>query len=431
LNEVNVRLIELDARLQSDFPDYAEIAVPQPLVLSDAQALLGPDEALFVYVVGPDETYLWVVRRDQSNFHRVGVSAAALEVAVRRLRASLDLRRLPKMPAFDLDLALSLYHQIFAPAEPLLEGVRHVMVVPDGALMSLPLGVLVTDGPVGAFKDLSGRSQVPWLARKYAMSVLPSVSSLRALRRFARAAPGRKPFVGFGDPLFDRGGGEERAPTSVALFTRGPVADVALLRRASRLPNTAKELRLLASALGAREGNIYLRERATEARVRTMDLSPFRVIAFSTHGLVAGDLEGFAEPGLLLTPPTRGTEADDGVLTASEIARDLKLNADLVILSACNTAAPDGTPRAEGFSGLTKAFLYAGSRALLVSHWIVESESAARLTTQMIAEAGDDPSIGYAEALRRSMLALMDEPKFAHPLFWAPFVLVGEGGIAN
>ena len=107
--------------------------------------------------------------------------------------------------------------------------------------------------------------------------------------------------------------------------------------------------------------------RATETVVKSADLSGTRVLAFATHGLVAGELKGSAEPALVLTPPEKGTELDDGLLTASEVAQ-LRLNADLVILFACDTASPDGTPGAEGLSGFAKAFFYAGSRALLVSH---------------------------------------------------------------
>ena len=104
-----------------------------------------------------------------------------------------------------------------------------------------------------------------------------------------------------------------------------------------------------------------------------------------------------------------------------------------MILSACNTAAGDA-PGAEGLSGLAKAFFYAGARSLLVSHWSVPSISTVKLTTPMLAEAAQHPEIGRAEALRRSMLALLDDtenPHFAHPLFWAPFVVVGEGGAST
>jgi CHAT domain-containing protein len=128
------------------------------------------------------------------------------------------------------------------------------------------------------------------------------------------------------------------------------------------------------------------------------------------------------------TPPTKGTDKDDGYLTASEVAQ-LNLNADWVILSACNTAAPDGTPGAEGLTGLAKAFFYAGARSLLVSHWSVESDAAKALTTKMFTLA-KDKTIGKAEALKRSMLAYMNtpgKPHLAHPMFWAPFCIVGEG----
>jgi CHAT domain-containing protein len=186
----------------------------------------------------------------------------------------------------------------------------------------------------------------------------------------------------------------------------------------------------LAKAQGADDSAVYLQERATETQVRSMDLSSYRILAFATHGLVAGDLEGVAEPALVLTPPDEGSEADDGLLTASEIAT-LDLDADWVILSACNTAAADGKPGAEGLSGLAKAFFYAGARALLVSHWSVNSEAAVAITTGMLGQMAEEPDIGRAEALRRSMLAMLEtegKDHFAHPMFWAPFVVVGEGG---
>ena len=186
----------------------------------------------------------------------------------------------------------------------------------------------------------------------------------------------------------------------------------------------------MAKSLGADNSAVYLQERASEARVRSMDLSDYRVLAFATHGLVSGELEGVAEPALVFTPPKTGSEDDDGLLTASEIAT-LDLDAGLVILSACNTAAADGTPGAEGLSGLAKAFFYAGTRALLVSHWAVGSDAAVAITTGMLGEMTAAPEIGRAEALRRSMLAMMEtegNEYFAHPMFWAPFVVVGEGG---
>ena len=438
LADLDRRLGDLDARLAKEFPDYAELASPRPAPLAETQALLAADEALLAYLVTSKKTFLWVLRGEAAQMHRLDIGAKALAAAVAKLRRGLDptarSRGLnTKAPrrgqSFERSTAFELYRRIFAPAEPLLGGIRHLLVVPDGALQSLPLGVLITEEPQGEFEDFSGYRQVPWLARKYAMTTLPSVSSLGALRRFAKAARARKAFLGIGDPLLEGHPQEGRGVEIAALFTARGGADVREVRALPALPETADELKALAKALGAGDDSVLLRENATEGRVRTTDLSDYRVLAFATHGLVAGDLEGLAEPALVLTPPATATADDDGLLTASEVAM-LKLDADWVILSACNTAAADGTPGADGLSGLAKAFFYAGSRALLVSHWPVVSEAAVKLTTAMLKFAADHPEVGRAEALRYSMLALLADdakPRFAHPMFWAPFVVVGEG----
>jgi CHAT domain-containing protein len=193
------------------------------------------------------------------------------------------------------------------------------------------------------------------------------------------------------------------------------------------LPETADELKAISETLKAKKGSLYLGEAATEQQVKSMDLMPYRVIAFATHGLLSGEFKGLAEPSLVLTPPKVPSDIDDGLLTASEVA-SLKLNADLVILSACNTAGSDGKLGAEGFSGLAKAFIYAGSRTLLVSHWAVDSIATVLLTTNFLEEV--EKGSGRAEALRRSMLAMIDHPTDAalrHPAMWGPFILVGEG----
>ena len=433
LKALDGRIGDLDVRLAHEFPEYAELASPKPLSLSETQSLLGPGEALITYAVWDESTFLWVLRHDGAAFHRLDIGKQQLDDAVAFIRAGLDQRgvgSLGDIQRFDVDEAVALYQQIFAPAEPMLEGVRHVFVVPDGALQSLPLGVLVTEMPEGPVRRMADYRNVPWLAKKYAMTVLPSVSSLRALRHFARATLAERPFVGFGDPELDGMPNRDRSIDVAALFTRGAVADVDAVRELPRLPDTADELIALATAQGVGEEAIYLQVRATETRVRSMDLSEYSILAFATHGLVSGELKGLAEPALVLTPPETGTADDDGLLTASEIAT-LELDADWVILSACNTAAADGTPGAEGLSGMAKAFFYAGARALLVSHWSVNSEAAVAITTGMLDEMADNREIGRAEALRRSMLAMMEtegKDHFAHPMFWAPFVVVGEGG---
>ena len=294
--------------------------------------------------------------------------------------------------------------------------------------------------------------------------MLPSVASLRALRRFARASRATSRYAGFGNPLLlGPDGNDHRAalkqicPTdlasqaarvaaratpdaSMAKRARGGLADVDMLRRASPLPETTDELCTVARELGAVESDLHLGARATETAVKALGasgaLGRYRIIHFATHGLLAGETEHFAqslaEPALLMTPPDVATEVDDGLLTASEVAR-LKLDADWVVLSACNTAGGSEKGDTQALSGLARAFFFAGARALLVSHWYVDSDAAVKLTTKAFAATKADPSIGRAEAMRLAVLGVMGDRSrparwtSAHPAVWGPFVVVGEG----
>jgi CHAT domain-containing protein/Tfp pilus assembly protein PilF len=432
LSSVGARIAALKEKLATEFPDYAELVAAKPVPIGDVQKLLGPNEALIAYLVSDKKTYVWAIRQDRAEMFVADVGQKALGNAVKELRRGLDAKnvtQLSDIPAFNRSAAHKLFKQIFAPAKKVLEGANHVFVVADGALQSLPLGVLVTDEPQGELKNFSGYRQVPWLAKKYALTTLPSVSSLRALRKFAKRAKAHIPFTGFGDPVLKGHPGSTRGVKLASLY-QGAIANVDEVRNLDSLPHTADELRALSAAVKGDSKHIYLRKAATEKTVKSLDLSNSRIVTFATHGLVRGELKN-TEPALVLTPPEKGTSLDDGLLTASEVAQ-LKLNADLVILSACNTAAGDGTAGAEGLSGLAKAFFYAGTRALLVSHWLVESGAAVKLTTGMLDYRAKNPSVGRAEALQHSMLSLMNDtanPYYSHPIFWAPFVVVGEGGI--
>ncbi|WP_439633037.1 CHAT domain-containing protein [Glycocaulis sp.] len=459
LDTASGRLGEIDATLSRDFPEYAQLTSPQPLSVEATQALLRADEALILILAGDRSTFVFAIDRDGIDWARVEVTAAELGEAVDLLRQGVDLDHgrgpwnavavqtssaAAGLPVFDRQAAFQLYQQLLAPIEARLEGKAHVYAIPSGALSSLPLALLVTEPPSGADSDVDALRQTAWLGRRYAMTVLPSPASLRALTRFG-ASRASAPFLGVGDPCIGAraGAGCERAPASSGPQQRGGgtrgvfnasastdgvfLADVEAVRALSALPNTRPELIALAEAFGAQPSqDLLVGDGATEANLRsTADLSNRQVIAFATHGLIADELPGLTEPALVLTPPAQASEGDDGLLTASEIARDLTLDADWVILSACNTAAPGGAG-ADSLSGLASAFFYAGARALLVSHWVVDDAAARRITTGTLSAMNADPSAGRAEALRQSMLSMMDDPQFAHPAMWAPFVLVGQ-----
>jgi CHAT domain-containing protein len=431
-------------RIVRAFPDYAALADPKPLAITEARALLGRDEALVTILVGAGKSYVWALTREKAQWAEINAGSKTLADDVTALRQTLDPlaqqdaegapgSRPGVRPGFDLQRAHALYRLVLGPVEDALAGKQHIILVPTGPLTSLPFQVLVTRPPQAASSPADAMRGADWLVKGYALSVLPSVTSLNALRKLPAGNIAPKPFFGMGDPILqgpdpsDRQRSASRSGTLPARFYRNGLADVRAVRALTPLPETAEELNKIAATLGAGPGAINIRENATEAKVKAAALDEYRVIQFATHGLIAGDLSDLAEPALVLTPPDQPTETNDGLLTASEIAA-LKLNAEWVVLSACNTAAGAGEG-AEALSGLARAFFYAGARALLVSHWAVYSTAATELTTKTFANLAATPSMGRAEAFRRAMLDLIAQGR--PPSHWAPFVVVGEGGAAR
>jgi len=427
LETTREQLRKQEKMVSERFPEYAALVNPSPLGIQQLQALLGENEALVTYAVGEKRTFAWVLRRDRAVFKFFDIPATDIEKQVQFLRSKLQPNDRGVLPAMTPSTSSRLYQQIFAPLEPSLVGVKRVFLVPDGALQSLPFGVLGAGDPVDP----------EWLAKRYAFATLPSVSALRALRQFSKAEFGKEPFIGFGDPVLDGEPGGERGFSTGTLFaTRGlaskaatiegtGIVDVEVLRKATPLPETSDELKSLSNTLQGSSKAIYLQARATETRVKQLDLSQYRFVGFATHGVMAGEMAGVAEPGLILTPPENGSLADDGYLSASEVAQ-LKLNAEWVLLSACNTAAPDGTTGAEGLSGLAKAFFYAGTRSLLVSNWPVSSAATKKLMSDTMKRYVDAPDQGKPEALQGAMLSMINSKEYQHPFFWAAFITVGD-----
>jgi CHAT domain-containing protein/Tfp pilus assembly protein PilF len=440
MSDLDVKIQTIDERLHSEFPRYAELSSARPVSISDTQSLLLPNEALVSFTFSDNEAYLFVVRKKLAMFLPLPVKRGDVSKLVGDLRASLDAKGRPfnELLPFDVIKAHELYQKLFGSVDEVIRDATRLIVVADGPLQSLPPSLLVTEAlkqPSSSTKQYHRYRDVAWLVRRQAVSVMPAVSSLVLLRRYSEAHHGNEPYVGFGDPDF--GGGrsaDQIRGVQLANLFRGGAANMDALRQLRPLPETAVELREEANILGAPRSSVYLGRNATVTKLRSLDLTETRVVAFATHGLIAGDLPVLAEPALALTAPAVPTKDDDGLLRASEVAQ-LKLNTDVVLLSACNTAAADGTLGAEGLSGLARAFFYAGARSVLVSHWSVDSNATMKLMTSAFNTLKSDPTMGRAEAFRHAMLAMIDEAdksketaNQAHPLYWAPFVVVGEGG---
>ena len=411
----------LEERLQVQFPRYGRLVTPTPLNAAAVAKLLGRGEALLRILPGKNATWVFLVKAD-GTLHGAAVTlpAAQLTAEVERLRAGVD-GSSGQLPDFNLTLAHELYQQLLGSMEPALAGVQHLIVVPEGALLSLPPALLVRRTPVDSH-DYHGAA---WLVRDMSLSLLPSVVALEQFRQVAKSSQARQPFIGFGDPTFTRSASAMPGSGSAAQVAQGCPLTAESLSRLPRLPDTATELRALARTLGADPSSVVLGRQATVPAVQASALQNYRVIAFATHALLPGELDCLAEPALVLTPQVGAKPGDNGLLTADAVA-NLKLDAEWVLLSACNTAGAGGGLRGEGLSGLATMFLYAGSRALLASHWNVFSEPTVFLTTRTFETYRKTPGQGRAEALRQAQLALMDQPDRSHPIFWAAFTLIGE-----
>jgi CHAT domain-containing protein/Tfp pilus assembly protein PilF len=452
LAAISTERASLQKTLAAEFPNYAALSNPPPMTVAEIQALLSDDEAMVLFAVADKESYVFALTREAVDWKPLPLGAEALSQKVAAFRRGLDVGKASdasgKSGLFDLSRAFELYATLLGPVETLVKDKRSLLVAPSGALTALPFHLLVTEKPAAAIPEtFAGYRDAAWLLKRQAVSVLPSVASLKTLRVFAHSDQATKPMTGFGDPLFNPvpdGAGDNRAagkPAAAKLASRALVTSAytdfwqgagvdrtKLAQALPQLPDTADELNAVAKDLGVAASDIHLGSDASETTVKRAPLADYGIIYFATHGLVAGDVKGIAEPALALSMPKQPSDFDDGLLTASEVAQ-LKLNADWVVLSACNTIAGD-KPGAEALSGLARSFFYAGARALLVSHWAVDSQAATRLTTSTFDILKSDPKLGRAEALRRAMLGYLNDassPQNAYPAFWAPFALIGEG----
>ena len=464
INEARVERDNARSQIGRRFPAYADLVEPKAPTAQDIQNVLKPDEALLSFYFGREASFVWAVPKDGPiAFAVIAGVADEIDAKVRKLRAALEpeVETLGDIPPFDVELAHELYALLLQPVAASWQRAKTLIVATNGALGLLPLGLLPTASrPANERGDepmFAGYRDIPWLARSHAVAMVPSAASLRTLRELPSGSGKREPLIGFGDPLFSAEQVAEAGQTAAAAPIR--IADAAALRglpfrRRSapqttgfdnavlsilpRLPDTADELKAMALALGTDPARaLNLGKDANEKKIKSIDLARYRIIAFATHGLAPGELNGLTQPALALTAPSIADVDGDGLLTMEEILA-LKLDADWVVLSACNTGT-GAEAGAEAASGLGRAFIYAGTRSLLLTNWSVHSASARDLVTDVFRRHAGNAALARAEGLRQAMMALVDGPGFvdpsgrtlftyAHPLFWAPYTILGDGG---
>lgn len=429
------------ARIQKEFPDYFQLLQPKAATTQEIARQLKPQEVLVTIIPMPEQTYVWAISADGSvHFHRSELGENDIQVLVDRLRKTLDVAELgARAPAFDYDASFKIYKALLQPLESSLSGKVHTIFATSGTLAKIPFAVLVRQAYTG-IDPASAR----WLIAETAISHVPSANGWLALKRQATPSSGNSTLAAWGDPQFDaknaqklalsqagtqvRSGGNLRAAIQTGI-EQSDASSYLNYSKLPPLPETRDEVLQLAKILGSNPGkDVFLGEAATRASVLQSSgsgqLKNKQVVVFATHGLLAGDLPNLNQPALALAA---SPNASDSPLLTLEDVLSLKMNADWVVLSACNTAGADGRAE-EALSGLARGFFYAGSRSLLVTQWAVESESAMLLTTGTFSAYKADLKLSRAEALRQAMLATMKDPRYKHPAYWSPYVLVGEGG---
>ena len=427
LQAARAALLAQREQLARQHPAYADLVSPPLPGTVRLTELLRPGEALLVVHALEPGTLSWLLRPGQAASLRalpMGEATLNQRVAAWRMRLDRSERLAQRADPLDgADEAWRLHEDLLAPWRAELAGVRSLIVASSGALARVPLAALLREAPQ------AGKAPA-WLVRDMAVTQLPSAASLLALRRTPPGAAPARALLGFGDPLF--GAVQEPPPPGGAMRRLAPAPGPRALRwdeqRGLRygdipaLPDTRTELLAIARALKADpRADLRLGRAATRRAVLETDLSDRRVLAFATHGLLPGELPGLSKPALALASDGEGSpllELDDVLM--------LRLRAQWVLLSACNTAAAassDGQGAEQAMSGLVRGFFFAGARSVLATHWAVESESAAALSTAVFTQA----PAPRAEQLRRAQLKLADgAEKWRHPYFWAGYALFGD-----
>ena len=414
-------LADADAAMQAAAPNFGQL-VQQVVPAADILKLLGPDEAMAAIVVTPHGGWVFALRNGTIAAEAMTGDAASVAALVKRIRASIESAD-GSLPRFDTASDTALYAATLGRVAPALAGTKSLVVVPTGPLLSIPFGLLLT-GPA----DADHLSDAPWLVRQMAVSHVPAAANFVALRK-AGPSHAAHPWFGFG------GFRPVTLAQAEASFPGATCHDSAkLFAGLPPLPFAQRELDAAGALMGANHADEMLNAAFTVDGVAHAALKDYRVLHFATHALLPSELKCEDEPAIVTSAPPRAANASGALLTASKVT-GLDIDADAVILSACNSGGPGGSTAGESLSGLARAFFYAGARSMLVTHWSISDASSAFLVADTLRRMAAPDAGGLAQSLRAAQLGMIDgagknlPAALAHPFYWAPFALIGEGRV--
>ncbi len=421
ITAVQQDLQEAERALQASAPGYQQL-VQKAVTAEDVLAALHPGETLVSTILAGDDGWTLVLGDGHIVLGRIPGGAAAINRLVARFRAGIDAPSRGGVSAFDTRAAQDLYQAVFGDVAGALEHTGTLIVAPSAVLLSVPFGALLT-GP-GAVDDLA---HAPFLVTRMAVLHVPAPASFLQLRRAAGTSHATRPWFGLGVPNVPSPR-QIAASFPAASCGAADVTDVSF----APLPGSAKELEVAGRLALATPSDRLIGRDFTLANIFKARLKEYRILHFATHAVLPGELGCLAEPAIVASATPQDSDAHGALLTASQVAQ-LDLDADLVILSACNTGGPNGSGAGESLSGLARSFIAAGTRALLVTHWEASDSLTPYLMARFLQRRRDHPEEALALSLasaQRAMLAEAtgDDRAFADPRYWAVLALVGGVG---
>ncbi len=422
LNKLEREKTILKEYFKIEHPEYYALQYPQPVNLGNLQKkILQQDEIMLVYNVMEENTILWIIGKNQFQMFTLPVSEKTLKQDVAKLRSYLSNSSFnTKFPQASLNLYKTLLPQKLKQA---IKNAEILYIIPTGPLYGLPFGSLVT-----SYKP---KKEIKYLIEDYAISYLSSASLLKIVRDAKRTIQPPKQFLAFANPEYPLCGTKvsQKSDTFAQLRTE------AYLKSTkgncfSPLEDTAKEVKEIANLFNGNY-DLYLEADASRSNIFSLNeqdkLDDYRYVMFSVHGIIPNRSNQLEQPALVLSNPLT-----EGYLTMAD-AFSLKLNADFVNLSACNTGCADNScsenVRGEGIMGLTRAFMYAGTSRVGVTLWSVDLHSAKDLSVGLFTNLKAGKKM--AQALREIKLKMIrgeaSSPRYVNPYHWAAFVVYGDG----
>jgi CHAT domain-containing protein len=415
----NADLQQADLAEQAAAPNFGQL-VQQVVPAADVLRLLRPDEAFLGITATPDHTWLFFLHKNTVSVARSGINDERMSALVAAVRASIE-PGTAGLPAFDMADAAKIYGQTVGPFGALLPDVHELVVAPSGPLLALPFALLPT--APGKPDDLA---DVHWLVRDTTLAYVPAAANFVSLRKIEGTSAAQNAWFGFGD--FQPVTLAQARATYNAQSCKDSAAEFAAL---PILPFAKLELQAAGAVFGATPADELLGPDFTVPNVEKADLKNFRILHFATHALLPTDLPCQTQPAIVTSAPAGAASASEALLGTSDVT-NLKLDANLVVLSACNTGG--GAAGGEALSGLARSFFYAGARALMVTQWSVNDQVSAYLVADTLNRVHAGADGGAAGSLRAAQLALIQgaghgfPANIADPFFWAAFAVIGDGG---